>query len=221
LRALITADSDVEREDKWGFREALMRSFRRRDIFPDHVPFMTEDAVQWQPPNTTLCIPELAFAKLRFDGEPGRPASAKEMIRQADALGRFVTDPARVIHFHLIRPGSALPKGIVQASPPMVESVRVARRVAPDGRVIFDLIAEVTQSCTVNVSGNMFDMDGGCTIVIDPQGEVRYVIYKRFTSDARRARQHAAIRGPLQEFWMKSGRRYKQRPGVLQRVHAA
>jgi hypothetical protein len=221
LRALITADSEVEREDKWGFREALMRSFRRRDIFPDHVPFMTEDAVQWQPPDNTLCIPELAFAKLRFDGEPGRPASAKEMIRQADALGRFVTHPAHVIHFHLIRPGSALPKGIVQASPPMVESVRVARRVAPDGRVVFDLVAEVTQSCTVNVAGNMFDMDGGCTVVIDPQGEVRYSISKRFKSDARRARQHAAISGPLKEFWTKSGPRYKQKPGVLQRVHAS
>ncbi len=221
LRALITADSEVEREDKWGFREALMRSFRRRDIFPDHVPFMTEDAVQWQPPDNTLCIPELAFAKLRFDGEPGRPASAKEMIRQADALGRFVTHPAHVIHFHLIRPGSAPPKGIVQASPPMVESVRVARRVAPDGQVVFDLVAEVTQSCTVNVAGNMFDMDGGCTVVIDPQGEVRYSISKRFTSDARRARQHAAMSGPLKEFWTKSGRRYKQKPGVLQRVHAS
>src|SRR5207249_8999791 len=86
------------------------------------------------------------------------------------------TPPAHVIPFHLIRPGSALPKGIVQASPPMVESVRVARRVAPDGQVVFDLVAEVTQSCTVNVAGNMFDMDGGCTVVIDPQGEVRYSI---------------------------------------------
>jgi hypothetical protein len=34
LRALITADGDLERSDKWGFREALMRSFRRRRIFP-------------------------------------------------------------------------------------------------------------------------------------------------------------------------------------------
>ena len=25
-----------------------MRSFRRREIFPDHVRFMTEDAVRWQ-----------------------------------------------------------------------------------------------------------------------------------------------------------------------------
>ena len=30
LRAIITADGDIERTDKWGFREALMRSFRRR-----------------------------------------------------------------------------------------------------------------------------------------------------------------------------------------------
>ena len=36
-------------DDKWGYREALMRSFRRRHIFPDHVEFMTEDAVRWQP----------------------------------------------------------------------------------------------------------------------------------------------------------------------------
>ena len=50
LRAMITADGDLERSDKWGFREALMRSFRRRAIFPDHVRFMTEDAVRWQPP---------------------------------------------------------------------------------------------------------------------------------------------------------------------------
>ena len=38
LRAIITADGDLERSDKWGFREALMRSFRRREIFPEHVP---------------------------------------------------------------------------------------------------------------------------------------------------------------------------------------
>src|SRR4029077_7788587 len=93
LRALITADGDVEAEDKWGFREAFMRSFRRREIFPDHVRFMTEDAVRWQPPDTTLCIPELAFANLRFDGEPGRPARAKEMTRQANPIAPLNTTP--------------------------------------------------------------------------------------------------------------------------------
>ncbi len=220
LRALITADGDLERTDKWGFREALMRSFRRRDIFPRNVRFMTEDAVRWQSPETTLCIPELAFAKLRFDGEPGQPASAKEMIRQANALGTFVTDPKHARYFHLVAPGGKLPKGITQAPPAQVESIRVSRRAAPDGRVLFDLVAEVTQTCTAQVGNDFFEMNGGSTVVLDPQGEVRYIISKPF-SDTRRARQHAAISGPLKDFWKKTGRSFEQKPNVLQRIHAA
>lgn len=221
LRAIITADGDIERVDKWGFREALMRSFRRRDIFPAHVRFMTEDAVRWQAPEKVLTIPELAFAKLRFDGEPGRPASATEMMRQANALGRFVTDPAHARQFHLVSPASKLPKGVVQAPPARVESVRVSRRATPEGGVVFDLVAEVTQTCTVQVGADLIEMNGGSTVVVDPQGQIRYIISKRFDSEARRARQHAAMRGPLKAFWEKSGRRYKQKPEVLRRIHAA
>ena len=110
LRALITADSDTEANDKWGFREALMRSFRRREIFPDHVPFMTEDAVRWRPPDVPLRIPALAFKNLRFDGDPGRPATAQEMERQAKVLGRFVTNPAHASHFHLVAADAPLPE---------------------------------------------------------------------------------------------------------------
>ena len=220
LRAIITADGDLESSDKWGFREALMRSFRRRQIFPDHVRFMTEDAVRWQPPADPIFIPDLAFSRLRFDGEPGRPTNAKELDRQANALGRFVTDPRNARVFHLVAPGGKLPKGIVQAPPAMVESVRVTRRAAPDGRILFDLVAEVTQTCTAEFKGESFEMNGGCTVVIDPQGQVRYVIYKKFDSENRRARQHAAIHGPLKAFWKKTGRRYDLLPNVLRRVHA-
>jgi hypothetical protein len=219
LRAIITADGDLEKSDKWGFREALMRSFRRREIFPQHVRFMTEDAVRWQPPDETLRIPDLAFRKLKFDGDPGQPADVKELLRQAHALGRFVTDPRHAGAFHLIPPGTALPKGVTQASPPSVQSVRVTRRAAPDGRVVFDLVAEVTQACTVKQNGTFFDMNGGCTLVIDPQGEIRYSIYKRFDSEKRRARQHDAILGPLARFWQKSGRTYSLRPEMLRRLH--
>jgi len=220
LRALITADADMEKADKWGFREALMRSFRRRRIFPDHVQFMTEDAVRWQSPGTTLRIPGLAFRDLQFDGEPGRPASTGELERQAHALGRFVTDPRHADVFQLVAVGAPLPKGLTYAGPPAVESIRVARRAAPDGRVLFDLVAEVTQSCTVEHEGALFDMYGGCTVVVDPQGEVRYAIYKRFTSERRRSRQHAAMRGPLEAFWTKSRRRFVLQPNVLLKIHA-
>jgi hypothetical protein len=209
LRALITADGDLEKTDKWGFREALMRSFRRRHIFPHHVQFMTEDAVRWQSPETPLRAPGLAFSELRFDGEPGRPASARELVRQAHALGRFVTDPRHAAVFHLVSPGAPLPRGVVQAPPARVQSVRVTRRAAPDGRILFDLVGEVTQTCTIQRGGELFEMNGGCTVVLDPQGHVRYAIYKRLDSDRRRERQQAAMHGPLRAFWRKSGRRFE------------
>jgi hypothetical protein len=222
LRALITADADVERIDKWGFREALMRSFRRRHIFPDHVSFMTEDAVRWQPPETALQIPGLAFRDLKFEGDPGRPANERELERQAHALGRFVTDPAHASTFHLVAPAGTLPKGVTYAGPPAVQSIRVARRAAPDGRILFDIVAEVTQSCTVQHRGTMFDVNGGCTIVIDPYGQIRYAIYKKFDSEARRERQLVAMKGPLHAFWQKKGRQFTRRPDVdvLRRLHA-
>jgi hypothetical protein len=220
LRAIITADGDIERTDKWGFREALMRSFRRRGIFPDHVQFMTEDAVRWQPPPKALTIPDLAFRKLRFGGEPGQPADVRELERQARALGAFVTDPVHADCFKLVPQTGRRPKGIVQASPAIVQSVRVTRRVAPDGRIAFDLVGEVTQSCTVERAGAMFDMHGGCTVIIDPEGHVRYAIYKKFDSENRRARQQAAMRGALKRFWMKSGRGWKPRGDVLKHLHS-
>lgn len=220
LRALITADAEMERTDKWGYREALMRSFRRRNIFPDHVRFMTEDAVRWSGPPGRLRIPELAFSRLRFDGDPGRPAGAGELRRQAHALGRFVTDPRHAPAFQLIAPNARLPRGIIQAPPPTVQSIRVARRAAPDGRVLFDTVAEVTQTCTAQHGGDYFEMTGGSTIVIDPTGEVRYIVYKRTASENRRARQHAAIRGVLAPLWERtSGRVYRQRPQMLRRLH--
>jgi hypothetical protein len=220
LRALITADAEMERADKWGYREALMRSFRRRNIFPDHVRFMTEDAVRWSSPSERLRMPGLAFSRLRFEGDPGQPAGAAELRRQADALGRFVTDPRHAAAFQLVPPGTRLPKGIVQAPPPTVQSIRVARRAAPDGRILFDTVAEVTQTCTMQHEGDYFEMTGGSTIVIDPMGEVRYVVYKRLTSEERRARQHAAIRGALAPLWERTSRRvYRQRPQMLRRLH--
>ena len=101
-----------------------------------------------------------------------------------------------------------------------MQSIRVTRRVAPDGRIAFDLVGEVTQTCTVERGGVMFDMNGGCTVIIDPEGSVRYAISKRFDGAARPDRQHAAIRGPLKAFWNTSGRKWTVKPGVLRRLHA-
>lgn len=219
LRALITADAELVGKDRWGYREALMRSFRRRRMFPRHVNFMSEDAVKWQAPDKPVSIPGLAFRDLSFNGDPGQPADAQELKRQADALGAFVSAPAHAPVFRLVAPGAALPKGVEYASLPRVESVRCARRVAPDGRIVFDLIAEVLQSGTVRYKGELFDFSGGCTIVIDPEGAVRHVVHRRLDSAERQARQHAAMHGRLKRYWKKEKGRYVPQHGMLRLLH--
>jgi hypothetical protein len=184
-----------------------MRSFRRRLLFPDHVLFMTEDAVRWSGPGRTVEIPDLAFGRLRFDGEPGRAAGVEELERQAHALGRFVTAPENASLFHVFAPGRPKPGGVEYVSPPRVESVRCARRASPDGRILFDLIAEVLQTGTVRRGRTLFDFSGGSTIVIDPFGRVRYAIYKKLDSVDRQDRQLQAMRGRLGRYWRREGKR--------------
>lgn len=75
LRAMITTDYDIVPDDSWGYREALIDAFRRREIYPDDVANLSEDALLWRPPESYIPkIPELGFARLRFRGDPGRPA---------------------------------------------------------------------------------------------------------------------------------------------------
>jgi hypothetical protein len=220
LRALITADAAMVARDKWGYREALMRSFRRRRMFPEGVEFMTEDALKWSAPATPITIPGLAFRDLSFDGDPAHPASAAELLRQARALGGFVSLPKNAPLFHLVAPGTTLPKGIEYASLPRVESIRCARRVGPEEDVSFDLVAEVIQSGTVRRGRDLFDFSGGCALIIDPYGQVRYAIHKNLLSEERQSLQHAAIRGPLKRYWQTSKGTYRPRKGVLRMLHA-
>jgi hypothetical protein len=50
-----------------------------------------------------------------------------------------------------------------------------------------------------------FDFVGGATIIIDPNGEIRYVISKRVTNDERVASQRAYIAGDRHRFWQAAG----------------
>ncbi|MEP6780011.1 MAG: hypothetical protein ABJC26_08990, partial [Gemmatimonadaceae bacterium] len=228
LRAVITADSDIVDDDKWCYRESLMRSFQRRRIFPSNVDFMTEDAVRWQAPAKPMCISELAFNKLHFNGDPAHAASADELARQANILGAFITVPENAKALHLVAPGAKLPKNVTYASLPVIQSVRTTRRVSPDGSVLFDLVAEITQSCTVTHNGEPMDFMGGCTLIIDAFGNVRYAIYKKIDSAERQKRQYAAIKGPLRNYWRmttakeahsKSGRRLIHKGGTFKLIH--
>ena len=141
------------------------------------------------------------------------------MLRQANILGKFVVKPDVARELHLAAPGAKLPKNLTYAAPPIVQSVRTTRRVGPDGGVLFDLVAEVTQSCTVKHNEDLMDFMGGVTLIIDPFGEVRYAIYKKVDSADRQKRQYESINGPLRKYWKKSGKKFVAEGNTFRMIH--
>jgi hypothetical protein len=199
LRALVTADRDLVRDDQWGYREALIAAFRARDIYPRGVRFLAEDALLWKkPPRELPAARALSFGQLRFRGDPGRAAGQKELRRQACALGRLVCRRANLTMFGLAPAGDDR-DGVTEL--PCVESVRATRRVGPDGQVVFDLVAEVTQRRLVDDPEGRFLFYGGATVILDPEGRVRFVVSKSITNEERLARQRDFRLGRGAPYW--------------------
>jgi hypothetical protein len=173
-------------------------------IYPKHVSSLSEDALVWRSAATPVPpIMALSFAKLQFEGDPGRAASVGELRRQACALGTVITDPRHLEAFGLARPDDPALGGD-RLELPCVHSVRSARRIGPDGQVVFDLVAEVTQRRIVQARDGApsFDFYGGSTIIIGPRGGIRYVISKSVRNQERLEQQRAFISGDRgRAFW--------------------
>lgn len=187
LRAMVTADRDLVPDDPWAYREALIDAFAARGIYPDNVLHLSEEALVWKPlPCKLPCIEGLSFRELKFAGDPASPANRAELERQACALGEVITRPENLELFGLTAPwDSGLAGGRVTL--PCVQSIRTSRRVGPDGQIVFDLVAEVTQSRFVRdrITGAESEFTGGATVILGPNGEFRYVVMKSILNRRR------------------------------------
>lgn len=204
LRAVITADRDLVPDDRLAYREAWIDAFGKRGIFPRDVAFLSEDSLLWRPPEQEMeNIGDLTFASLRFAGDPGCPAGANELRRQAGVLGRLVSDPQYMEAFGVVRNGDKRLMGDT-VERPVVESIRTSRRVGPDGQVVFDLVAEVTQTRKVDAArtGKSFHFIGGCTVIIGPKGEIRYTVKKSIVNDERLKRQQDYLSSGGKALWL-------------------
>ena len=186
LRAVLTSDFDVVPDDGFGYRDKLVRSFRRRSISIEHVRDLSQDSLRWGKPDLPdESIQGLRFRDLRFDDDSLRQAGEGEIKRRAHVLGEFITrDPDALWRFGLDKPGG-------EYGPIVVQSIRLLYRVDPGGFGRNDLIAEVTQTRTKDRS----EFVGGCTIIIGADGKLRHVVRKR-VNDVKRRKHELAYTGP-------------------------
>jgi hypothetical protein len=207
LRALITADYDLVRDDDRGYRVAIVEAFRKYGIYPLDVRNLSIDSLRWQKVTNQDFQPLLLPMVYKLRGMiqewnlSGRRKEAYEVVRQKRAaLHEWLKSTARelqdVLGLDLRKPDAKFE----------VHSLRPARRVGPDGQLLVDLVIEITQSRAEYLdlkiqeqveSGSInpvpqadFFFRGGCTLLVDPvTSQVRYCIVKKISSQGRLARQ--------------------------------
>lgn len=213
LRAVITADHDLVRNDPHGYRVALAAAFRARGIVPAGVRSVSPDSLAWEAPDFPDKAPpfEQIFRKMKLD--PLKDESREDIDKRSRSNARIfhawltsdaVTDDNLEV-FGVRRSGGpwslSMPSDTDDTLSveiagnlrgPEVHSVRTLRRVGPDGSVRSSVIVEVTQSWYAESDEDNKPFRGGSTIILDREtGKLDYVIRKRITSAHRFAAQRA------------------------------
>ena len=207
-----------------GLPRGADRRVPRRRIYPRDVTSLSEDALLWRPTRVRLTPDRgLSFAKLRFEGDPGAARRAPTNCGGRPAsLGDYVTRPAASARVRARRARRPSLDGDGRACR---ASSRSAPRGAsgPDGQVVFDLVAEVTQTPVVvrRTGAGKFDYYGGCTVILGPYGEIRFVILKSVVGAGRLERRRDYIEKLGHRFWQddENGVRVP-RPGLFRMTHS-
>lgn len=206
LRALITADFDMVPGDDFGYRVAVIESFKRWGIVPRGVRSLSEEQLRWP------------FARMKdFEGwnaltdvaQELRPLMSEtlymqdrsrlfEELRKArkqthDYLTRVLSDSADAPH----RPEFSRVTGVTLTDTDKldglrfdrnglptfeVHAVRPALRVTPDAVIVKQMVMIVTQRRQVPVNPDdpdspKFDFRGGSTLIFDLEGDLPSLRY--------------------------------------------
>lgn len=175
LSAALTADNElVPREAaRTGFRHALVTSFAAWGIQPTS----SDESGFWSPPEDDR---HLKDARIVYDS-----VHLESLQRDADEVFRFLWENRRAL-------------GLFEDAYTQVLSVRPCVRVAPDGFVLRETVAEFIQQVDVRGSelGGFMDeppagvpgsarvrLFGGGTLVFDEFGRLKFNVHKRIRSN--------------------------------------
>ncbi len=222
LRALITADLEEVATDRYGYRIAFLEAFRRAQLLPRNLRTVSLETLRWRHwdgPSPAWLDDAVAALKIDLGANLAREQifavseQRKEILHaviekgltsqaDCDALGlefglpRFETFTERVKS--------------AAATTLKVDTVRVARRVRPDGAMGAQLVVvirqrrpEILAQGDPGLSPEHFWFRGGATLIIDLLGsagpKIRYAIVKPILSQRRAVRERAFRLGEDEE----------------------
>ncbi len=228
LRAMVTADHDLVRDDPWGYREALILAFRRYSIPVDDVLTLDENELLWDRAEL-LSLPVVALHRLSRIGWLNEGANWAPInfataipthdwrIAQADHVAQFLEALRDAGEPELEKLGLALPSE--EFGPIRIESVRALRRRATQSALALGYVVELVQTRFAHGFGEFL---GGCTLIIDERGQLEYVIRKSVKSSLRIEQQRWYFAGVGVEHapLMQDPRNPKLRAALLRRLHA-
>ncbi len=206
LRAIITADYDVVKDDDRHYRLAFVEAFRRRGIYPREMRTLSVDSLIWQTPEDEGWDPSPGFVKIldgmRADAYRQLYTDDREQIFNASRSMRGKLHALLTRHFARDGQGRRDAKQLGLRMPGRFEvhSVRFAHRVGPDGQLLLQAVLELLQSTAVPFDGGTMTFEGGCTLIADLHSRasgkdsaprVTFCIRKRIDSTTRLDRQRS------------------------------
>jgi hypothetical protein len=216
LRALITADYDLVRNDRFNYRVAFVEAFRRRGVSPDMgygrssgTPrTLSVETLRWQGidqievPKSHRATSGRLYAGIVEDLK--RYADACTYFKSREELFTETRKQRAVLQRRLKAAFAELPRfahelGLDPERNFELHDLRRAMRSSPGGGVSPQVIVALTQSVPVDGDPDegtpAYTFRGGSTLVVDlTVPEVKYRIVKRVQSEDRRDRTEAYIR---------------------------
>ncbi|HJT97717.1 MAG TPA: hypothetical protein VJ696_05320, partial [Rhodanobacteraceae bacterium] len=169
LRAMVTADMDMVPEDRWNYRESLIYAFRRYGVPVDGVGTLGENALRWSGDVNGVLNKNALLGLTRLPLVGAAAISVATRTERGNIVEQFLNHNA---------PNLAVLglDGNADAQFPIrIETAHSVARVGPHGRLVINHVVQITQG---KITPAQYVMLGGCTLVVDGEGELRFVIRK-------------------------------------------
>lgn len=197
LRALVTADYELYPADDFGQRSALIDAFRIRGIYPQNVTSLAEESLLWE--NVDRSFPRIPVESLgrflvRSASAYSRSAASWSTADDESAVAQddyMTTDEGTDLDVNdamaiQLREYAKTNAVVLRLDPKQkieVHGFHSVFRVAPDGRLLIELVAQFAQKDVTKTEmlGGL-PLRGGTTLIASADGTVRYLIAKPLPS---------------------------------------